>query len=178
MNCNVVNCEKPVLNKRRSLCSAHYLRFMRHGHTASELIDRSEFQKFEDKYIPEPNTGCWLWLGNQSGSGYGMFWYGKRHGYAHRFAYEHYRSAIPKDLEPDHLCRVRHCVNPWHLELVTHKENTLRGDSPTAVAARRITCKEGHAYSQNKYQRYCRICHRIWQREAARVKYGYVRRFT
>lgn len=55
-------------------------------------------------------------------NGYGQF--DKQ--YAHRWAYEHLRTEIPEGLELDHLCRTRHCVNPWHLEPVTHAENHRR----------------------------------------------------
>lgn len=65
---------------------------------------------------------CWAWTGYRQPSGYGQF--DKQ--YAHRWAFEHLRSEIPEGLELDHLCRVRHCVNPWHLEPVTHAENHRR----------------------------------------------------
>ena len=65
---------------------------------------------------------CWVWTAFRMPNGYGQF--DKQ--YAHRWAYEHLRGEIPEGLELDHLCRVRHCVNPWHLEPVTHAENHRR----------------------------------------------------
>lgn len=76
--------------------------------------------------VPEPNSGCWLWLGRvneSSNNGYG--YYGPS--LAHVISYVAFRGCIPDDFELDHLCRVRSCVNPWHLELVTKVVNILRG---------------------------------------------------
>jgi hypothetical protein len=76
-------------------------------------------------------TPCFVWLGNVSGRGYGIFGEGTgesyRKIYAHRRAYEASKGEIPEGLEIDHLCRVHACVNPEHLEAVTHAENVRRG---------------------------------------------------
>lgn len=86
---------------------------------------------------PEPNSGCWLWVGARFvREGYGMVRKRPRVLLAHRLAYETARGPIPDGLELDHLCRVRACVNPAHLEAVTHEENMRR--------ARLETCKRGH----------------------------------
>jgi hypothetical protein len=78
---------------------------------------------------------CWLWTGGISKkSGYGSFWLGGP-GYAHRGSYILHKGPIPEGLVIDHLCRVRHCVNPDHLEAVTQKVNTDRGIMREAVAA-------------------------------------------
>jgi hypothetical protein len=65
---------------------------------------------------------CWLWRAHVMRNGYGYF----DKGYAHRWAYQHMVAEIPEGLELDHLCRVRNCVNPYHLEPVTHAENHRR----------------------------------------------------
>lgn len=76
--------------------------------------------------------GCWLWIGRRDRYGYGKFRVDGVERTAHRVVYEHLVGPVPDDLELDHLCRIRLCVNPAHLEPVTHLENTRR-----AVQARR-----------------------------------------
>ena len=95
-------------------------------------MDETTLARFETKYVPEPNSGCWLWLGILNNKGYGRFnakYDGKKgQRYAHRVSYAHYKGLIPKELELDHLCRTPCCVNPEHLEAVTHAENLRRGN--------------------------------------------------
>lgn len=118
-----------------------------------------------EPFIPEPNSGCWLWIGAIGAGGYG-----KAHGpthpggkrvtlLAHRLIYEKYRGSIP-GLTLDHLCRVRSCVNPAHLEPVSGGENTLRGESFTARHARSVACPRGHLYDivESNGGRGCRVC--------------------
>lgn len=101
--------------------------------------------RIEQRVEPEPNTGCWLWLlAVNKKSGYGQMGVNGRVLYAHRVAYEAWRGPIPEGLTIDHLCRVRSCVNPDHLEAVTMRENTLRGESTAARNARKTHCPEGH----------------------------------
>jgi hypothetical protein len=114
-----------------------------------------------------PN-GCWLWTAGKFPNGYGCFSLGvipRRNVGAHRFAYEHFVGPIPEDKELDHLCRVRHCVNPQHLEPVTRSENLLR--SPLIGQANRKThCKRGHPleganlYIKGDF-RSCRACKQV-----------------
>lgn len=102
---------------------------------------------FFDKVHFEPNTGCWLWGGAMNKEGYGTFWFNKKAQGAHRVAYKIYRGEPPKDYEIDHLCRVRCCVNPDHLEAVTPRENWLRSTGPELVKKRYAAqshCKHGH----------------------------------
>lgn len=124
--------------------------------------------RFEEKYVQIPHCGCWIWTASTS-AGYGQLWH-RDHGRAigaHRIAYELYRGEIPAGFDIDHLCRTPSCVNPDHLEAVTHRENVMRGESPGARAQRRTHCSEGHVLSgENLYVepsgcRRCRICRRV-----------------
>lgn len=109
-------------------------------------------------------TGCWVWRRGLNDSGYGWIKSGGRTRRAHRVAYELVKGPIPDGLEIDHLCRVRACINPDHLEAVTHRENQLRGKTVGAANARKTHCLRGHPYdATNTYRppsggRHCRGC--------------------
>ncbi len=113
----------------------------------------------------EPSP-CWLWLGGKNSSGYGYFYYEGRHVRAHRWAYEQSIGPIPEGLQLDHLCRVRACVNPAHLEPVTGKENYRRGEGAPAKNGRKTHCVRGHAFTPENTAirpgggRTCRTCRR------------------
>lgn len=106
--------------------------------------------------------GCWLWTACLDGAGYGRFGRKKRNGpsvLAHRVAYEALRGEIPDGLQIDHLCRVRCCVNPWHLEPVTIRENQLRGTGVSAKNAAKTHCLRGHLLPPRARSiRVCRAC--------------------
>ena len=119
----------------------------------------------EDRFWTKVNktNGCWLWTSNERG-GYGLFKFNGKNVQAHRFSYELKNGPISNGLSLDHLCRVTNCVNPNHLEPVTHRENVLRGASPAAQHARQTHCKHGHEltidniYTGTKGHRQCRAC--------------------
>lgn len=116
---------------------------------------------------------CWEWIDFRDKWGYGHLYVGGEIGrvvMAHIVSYQTIRGAIPEGLELDHLCRNTGCVNPWHLEVVTHKVNMERGKQAT-----KTHCKHGHEFTkENIYylktgNRQCRICRsnriRAWWKE-------------
>jgi len=124
---------------------------------------RSILERLEQSSMPEPNSGCWLWLGHLKPNGYGTLavksgddW---RTQHAHRVSYEAHVGAIPVNSDLDHKCRNRACVNPQHLEPVTRSENLSRSPLMNRQDGK-IHCPRGHLYSgiNNRGQRICAQC--------------------
>jgi len=106
----------------------------------------------------DKGDGCWLWTGGKTLAGYGQLSIDYRKTLAHRYAYELLVGPIPPGMEIDHLCRNRSCVNPQHMEAVTHAENMRR-------QVRRPHCPQGHEmtghnlmYRKDGGGRICRAC--------------------
>lgn len=131
--CTQPNCDRVYYAK--NLCEAHYSR-KRNGRNMEKpvVIVGNDLDRFMSHV--EKTSDCWLWVGAQKGRGYGKFHLkGTASGVsAHRFAYEYFKKKISPQMQIDHLCRVKLCVNPEHLEEVTNRENTLR-----AVRARMVS---------------------------------------
>jgi hypothetical protein len=120
-------------------------------------------RRFEEKIIPEPNSGCWLWLGALDGKGYGQAKIigTRRQAQVHRTVYELAFGPIGAGLVLDHKCRIRCCCNPDHLDPVTHQINILRGTAPTARHAAKLFCDNGHSLHDAYLvsgARKCRAC--------------------
>ena len=128
---------------------------------------KSAEERFWERTKKTPD--CWHWTGAKNNWGYGSLGVNGIAMGAHRFAYELLRGPIPQGLQIDHLCRTPSCVNPAHMEVVTEKENILRGISMPAINARKTHCKRGHPLEgDNVYVvkkplgRGCKLCHKIW----------------
>lgn len=123
-----------------------------------------------NKYKIDAVTGCWVWIGAIGASGYGVAHLAKhKTKCAHRFIYENTKGQIPNGLELDHLCFNKRCVNPAHLEPVTHRENVRRYVLSPLYQHRismprslRAVCKNGHPLDGIRTRpgngRYCKIC--------------------
>ena len=127
-------------------------------------------ENLEQHFITEPNCGCWLWTGALDRGGYGRCGQDK----AHRVSYYLFKGDIPEGLDLDHLCRVRSCVNPDHLEPVTRSINCLRGDTGKVGGnGAKTHCLQGHEYTEentyldSKGKRHCikckKLAYRRWQ---------------
>lgn len=116
--------------------------------------------------IDRQADGCWLWIGGRDSQGYGEIWTGEAMRRVHQIVYELLVGLVPAGLQLDHLCRVRHCCRPDHLEPVTRRENIARGKGFTAINGRKVACHAGHPFEgANLYitpdgKRSCRECRR------------------
>lgn len=114
--------------------------------------------------IEVDQSGCWVWTAFRNHDGYGRRYWNGRQKFVHRIVYESLVGKVPPKMELDHLCRVRACCNPAHLEIVTHKQNMERGLHNGGRNNREKThCINGHAFTEaNTYwrtdMRHGRIC--------------------
>lgn len=113
----------------------------------------------------EKTDTCWLWTGYLQSGGYGQIWLDGSQPLVHRLAYETLVGPIPEGLTIDHLCRVRRCVNPSHLEPVTIQENLRRAWELRPCGSPRVSthCVNGHLWTpETTYERRgfveCRTC--------------------
>lgn len=173
LSCAVEGCTRAY--KGLGYCGKHYQRFKRTGDPTAvrprPTKDWALLVNF-DGDVPEyaPHLGRCFTYGNAKPSEYAHF-AGKS---VHRLAYVRWVGPIPDGLELDHLCRVRSCCRPSHLEAVTHRENTLRSPiTPAARNAKKTHCDYGHEFTvENTYRmraggRSCRAC--IARRKAAKI---------
>ena len=122
--------------------------------TASERIDRAT--------VTDEN-GCWIWQRYLNPDGYGKIRFEKVEWLTHRLSYTVHVGPIPEGLVIDHLCSVRSCCNPAHLEATDNGTNLQRGSHPNHVAARNQTCTKGHPITEDSPtrsdgRRRCRVC--------------------
>lgn len=147
-------------------------------------LDASDIERLLARFEIDEH-GCWLWTSRLfTQTGYSCITVLMDDGrwsptVAHRAMYMALVGPIPDGLHIDHLCRVRACVNPDHLEPVTQRENTMRGENQTARQVLQTACIHGHPFTEeNTYRkpgkpnkRECRQCNR--ERDAARDRRGY-----
>ena len=169
--------------KRDGPQGVHYLRHSKsegqHGrvraprHTLlTGKIARRDWLRFLTKMYMADECHCqghtphqhWYWRARKDIGGYGQFsWQGRDYP-AHRFAYIALRGPIPDTMEPDHLCRIRHCANPDCIELVTPSVNQRRGKGFPAANHQKTHCPQGHPYSGENLEirkngnRRCKTC--------------------
>lgn len=166
--CSIEGCGNP--HSCRGWCEMHYQRWRKHGSTSLP----TDMERFLAKVDVGHPLGCWLWTGGKTGAGYGQFGAGGQKFHVHRWLYQQMMGPIPDGLELDHLCRNPPCVNPDHLEPVTHAENIRRGVTAAVVrrrAAAKTHCKRGHEFVPDNTirdprdgSRSCRTCRGEMQR--------------
>lgn len=171
MICSVEDCTDGV--KARGWCGKHYARWLRYGDLNFNALPARGMPPVDRIALYVNAEGdCWLWSGARDDTGYGDVTYQGKSWKAHRWVWSVMVGPIPEGMTIDHLCRVRHCVNPDHLEVVTQGVNTLRGYGPAGRHARTRECPKGHPYdAENTYRfpdgrRDCRTC-----RAASRRRY-------
>ena len=118
--CSIQGCESEHV--ARGLCRMHYSRWLRHRSTDGAFGFRPRVVSLLAR--ADRSGDCWLWTGSLNSSGYGP----------HRALWELLNGPVPEGLDLDHLCNVRHCIRPDHLEPVTRAENGRRARERRAVA--------------------------------------------
>lgn len=180
--CSIPGCEDPAL--ARSWCNMHWKHWRQHGdplvgvfRPRATLEQRFWTKVNKNGLLPDhrPELGpCWIWTGSTHPKGYGQFGScvesidGEESRRAHRIAYTLMVAPIPEGLELDHLCRVRPCVNPTHLEPVTHAENVRRGAAFLTHCAQGHPFDEVNTYTTSRGSRGCRTCSREANRRCYR----------
>lgn len=133
---------------------------MKDGEDSSDLLAGDP--EFLMSRVRVDESGCWIWSGAKNAHGYGTVWFQKKSWLAHRLSYAANVGCVPAGKELDHLCRNRDCINPDHLEAVTHHENVLRGNAGKYLSDK-THCKRGHEFTGEKIdgRRICRPCMRL-----------------
>jgi hypothetical protein len=129
----------------------------------------SPTERFWRSFEEDEATGCWVWTASRNAFDYGRISVNGKFVKAHRFAYELLVGPIPDGLVLDHLCRNHPCVNPGHLEPVTSRENTLRGETIPAANIAKTHCSNGHPFNDENTliegtgKRKCMVCDRQYK---------------
>lgn len=170
--CSFDLCGRPV--KAKGLCASHHRQQLRgkpltaipEGFYTWDSSWESLRQKIEHYLDKNDPSGCWIWTRTKS-NGYGHVRWGGKMRSVHRAYLAELGYRIPDGLVIDHLCRNHSCANPDHLEIVTDRENILRGVGRAAENAAKTLCIRGHEFTETeKRGRFCRECDNYRQRRA------------
>jgi len=127
-------------------------------------------ERFASKFVHDAATDCMPWIAAKSSGGYGSFFLSGQMICAHRWAYEAMNGPIAPGLTIDHLCRNRGCVNPEHLEAVTHEVNVQRGKNfrhnGLCPAHRVLVQSEEFWWTHKDSRRGCRVCADVARRDS------------
>lgn len=132
-------------------------------------VTESDRARFWSRVNKNADGGCWIWTAlKYTHGGYGQFYCAGKYRRAHRVSLVMHGIALVDGLQCDHLCRVRTCVNPAHIEQVEPKENTRRGRSISTIHAAKKSCgKCGGPYTKKTNgNRYCRVCANVTNRKS------------
>lgn len=166
--CTIEDCHRPVHS--RGYCTAHSRRLYRYGDATYQprgvaqpnVMGAPVRNTIETFWAQVEVTGaCWLWTGGLTDEGYGYYWLSGRTYGAHRIAYNDLIGDVPPGMHLDHLCRIRNCVNPDHLEVVTP---TVNSDRANRYRAEADLCNHGHEWTPENtlalgdYSKRCRQC--------------------
>lgn len=129
-------------------------------------LTQAEAEAFMAKVVKDEG-GCWLWQGPVQNSGYGQHRFLGGWRLAHRFSYRAFVGEIPRGLTIDHLCFVRTCVNPEHLDPCTQAENNRRriAKRPQTACATYHPDTEAEWGERGDGRTYCKECNRVRERQ-------------
>lgn len=189
VECRIEGCDNAVFIKKHGLCPKHYHRWRRHGDPLFVTYERNDDpDRWQQLWEVQPN-GCWLWTGRLDRQGYGIWQWTedgqRRSSGAHRFVYQMLREILDSERHLDHRCHTedstcpggpddlhRRCVNPDHMDVVTHAQNVARGRAGRHNAIK-THCKNGHEFTpENTYDNHggrgCVACRRESHQKAMR----------
>jgi len=165
VSCSIEGCDR--VKVARGWCHRHYYRWRRTGDPLKTFCpgrEQTVDERYWSKVSGDDIDNCWSWTAYRTSRGYGRFWDGTTMISAHNYSYEALIGPVPLGLELDHLCRNTSCVNPWHLEPVTHWVNMERSANILLANAAKTHCSRDHEYTvENTYittagGRQCRTC--------------------